>query len=372
MRISITNWLAALSLAIAWSIIAFSANAKASEPPSTAELYAMILEIREENRNLRAEVEKLKGTAPSARTNGEVEPAITVAKPVNASYAYAPAAPALQEAVNGNEPSVTLTYEALFMGSESSGNVNMSNFDSSLANRFEFEAKGTDQLGLRGRTFGFGSTQTENSYYICCYNTPERVEFEQQYEIDVESYDIEITADMLKNGRFELDGSIGIRYASLENQSYYEDNEGYEKLIYSNNGLGPTISLDASYDLGFFSIVSSVRQSVELMSSEFSYDVESHDGFEDNSTPEFDVDALGMQTEIGVGLEFRNRLSTGVQVVAGVGAEWQYWNISGTSFDDSITSCTGDCIGIAFGPNGKSLESELNLFGLTANVALQF
>lgn len=371
MRIRNTYWLAILSIVIALSITTFPTSAKASEPPSTAELYAMILEIREENRSLRAELEKLKGTAPGANANSQAEPAVTVSRPVNASYTYAPAAPVLQDPENNNEPSVTLTYEALFMGSESSGDVNMSNFDLSLANRFEFEAKGQNQLGLRARTFGFGSTQTESSFYICCYNTPETIAFDQKYEIDVESYDVEMTADLLKNGRFELDGSIGIRYASLESSTYYEDKNGTDRLKYTNNGFGPTISLDASYDLGYFAIVSSVRQSVELMSSEFSYDVKNYVGLEDNSTPEFDVDAIGMQTEIGLGLEFRNRLSNGVQVLAGLGAEWQYWNVSGATFDDNVFSC-GGCIYYSPGSNSLDLASELNLFGLTANIALQF
>lgn len=372
MRISNTNLPAALSFAIVGSVIAFVANAEASEPPSTTELYAMILEIREENKILRAELEKLKSNPPSVTANSLVKPADPAVIPPTVTYTYAPAATALPVTENGDQPSVTLSYEALFMGSESSGDVYTSNFDPSVANRFEFEINGADQVGLRGRTFQFSSTQTEPGYYVCCYNTPEKILFEQQYEIDVESYDIEITAEMLKKGRLEIGGSMGIRYASLEKQSNYADKNEKENLVFTNNGFGPTLSLNATYDLGFLSIVSSVRQSVELISSEFSQDIENYDDFEDISTPQIDVDALGTQTEVSLGLEFENRLSNGVQVLAGVGAEWQYWNVSGTSFDETPISCTGDCIGYSRQPNNQSLASELNLFGLTANVALRF
>lgn len=371
MRISITNWLAALLITLAWSAIGFAENAKASEPPSTAELYAMILDIREENRNLRAELEKLKGARPSENASRAADPVVTASRPMKASYAYAPAASAMQEPEHSNGPSVTMTYEALFMGSESNGSIDMSNFDLSLANRFEFEAKGADHLGLRARTFGFGSMQNENSSYFCCDIIPESIAFEQKYEIDVESYDVEITSDLLKKGSFDLDGSIGIRYASLANTSKYQDKIYTQELTNNNSGLGPTIALDATYNIGNFAIVSSVRQSVEIMSSDFEYSIEATNGFDDFGIPKYEVDALGMQTELSAGVEYSNRLSNGVQVMAGVGVEWQYWNVSGTGFDDTVYSCSG-CIFFVPFSNTQDVASELNLFGLTANIALQF
>lgn len=353
--------------------VTIPAIGNAGTTPDNVELYNMIIELRQENRELKKRLATLErkndvftkkeDTAPLVRVHSDAE---RTEYPTNIM------------------PHFSLTYEHLFLGYRSIsdyGYYGSTNYDLESGHRLSAQFENGDGDGLRLEGFMFHGGDEVSNFYTG--SSIENIPFNQKDIVRSEtiySGSVGLTKRVSISEDFSVTPFAGIEGAVWETRDYntYFNNGvfvyghsdrlgstiGYEQSPYEEKiyGIGPNIEISTKYDIGFGDIVSKAGYS--FLFSE----AEGHPHLNLQNTPQR---GYINKFEAGLGWEISHQFDNGPAIKAGIGVEWQRWNairslrceVSSTGHTDSFNTCYS---------NWSSDTKDIDLFGLSARMAVQF